>query len=61
VQVRECQPSHLGQALVRFKNAHRRDFLVTQSPFQFSDVQVSIVSTMKAETGGLYSSIGSAG
>jgi hypothetical protein len=43
LQVRECQPSHLGQALVRFENSHARDLLVTQSPFQFGDVQVSII------------------
>jgi hypothetical protein len=43
VQVRECQPSHLGHTLVRFENAHKRDLLVTQSPFQFGDVQVSVV------------------
>jgi hypothetical protein len=43
IPLRECQPSHLGQALVRFENAHARDILVNQSPFQFGDVQVSLV------------------
>jgi hypothetical protein len=43
VQVRECQPTHLGQALVHFENAHARDLLVTQSSFQFGDLQVSVV------------------
>jgi hypothetical protein len=33
----------LGEALVCFENAHARDLLVTQSPFQFGDVQVSLV------------------
>jgi hypothetical protein len=39
----ECQRSHIGQALVRFENAHIRDILVNQSPFQFGDVEVSLV------------------
>jgi hypothetical protein len=43
VQVRECQRTHLGQALVCFDNAHIRDILVNQSPFQFRDVEVSLV------------------
>jgi hypothetical protein len=34
VESRECQHTHLGQALVRFGNAHIRDILVNQSPFQ---------------------------
>jgi hypothetical protein len=33
VQLRECQGTHLGQALVRFDNAHIRNILVNQSPF----------------------------
>jgi hypothetical protein len=28
---------------VRFENAHMRDILVNQSPFQFGDVEVSLV------------------
>jgi hypothetical protein len=51
VQVRECQPTHLGQALVHFENAHARDLLVTQSPFQFGDVQVSVVRHIEGRNG----------
>jgi hypothetical protein len=43
IEVREIQPSHLGQALVRFANAHDRDMLVNQSPHQFGDVLVHLV------------------
>jgi hypothetical protein len=43
VRLWECQRSHIGQALVRFENAHIRDILVNQSPFQFGDVEVSLV------------------
>jgi hypothetical protein len=43
IAVREIQPSHLGQALVRFASAHDRDMLVNQSPHQFGDVLVHLV------------------
>jgi hypothetical protein len=43
IAVREIQPSHLGQALVRFVNARYRDMLVNQSPHQFRDVMVHLV------------------
>jgi hypothetical protein len=43
VELQECQHTHLGQALVRFGNAHIRDIIVNQSPFKFGDVEVSLV------------------
>jgi hypothetical protein len=33
IPLRECQPSHVAQALVHFENSHARDILVNQSPF----------------------------
>jgi hypothetical protein len=41
VSVREIQPSHLGQALVRLVHVHDRDNLVYNSPFNYGDVQIS--------------------
>jgi hypothetical protein len=38
VHVREIQPTHLGQALVRFANAHYRDLMVNNSPHPYGDV-----------------------
>jgi hypothetical protein len=43
VRVRNIQPSHLGQALVLFENAHNRDSLVINGPFPYGDVQFSFV------------------
>jgi hypothetical protein len=39
--VREIQPTHLGQALVRVVNTHDRDLLVQSSPYHVGDVQLS--------------------
>jgi hypothetical protein len=41
ILVREIQPSHLGQALVRLDSVHDRDLLVNSSPHQYGDVQIS--------------------
>jgi hypothetical protein len=41
--VREIHPSHLGQVLVRFVNAHDRDTLVSSNPHPFVDVLVHLV------------------
>jgi hypothetical protein len=43
VHVREIQPSHLGQALVRFANAHDRDLLVNNSPHPYGDILLDFV------------------
>jgi hypothetical protein len=43
VRVRNIQPSHLGQALVRFENAHDRDSLVINGPRPYGDVQFSFI------------------
>jgi hypothetical protein len=43
VRVRDIQPSHLGQALVRFENAHDRDSLVINGPHPYGDVQFNFV------------------
>jgi hypothetical protein len=37
VSIREIQPSHLGQALVRFVHVDDRDSLVYNSPFIYGD------------------------
>jgi hypothetical protein len=39
VLIREIQPTHLGQALVRFVNAHYRDLLVNTSPHPYGDME----------------------
>jgi hypothetical protein len=43
VLVREIQPSHLGQALVRFVGVYDRDDLVINSPHVYGDVQIHLV------------------
>jgi hypothetical protein len=42
IEVREIQPSHLRQALVRLVNVHDR-YLVNTSPHQFGDMSFNIV------------------
>lgn len=37
----DIQPTHLGQALVRFSQSYDRDTLVAESPHVFGDVTVS--------------------
>lgn len=41
------QPTHLGQAFVRFRNAYDRDRLIQMSLFQFGDVVISFVEHNK--------------
>jgi hypothetical protein len=43
VGVRNIQPSHLGQVLVRFENAHDMDSLVVNGLHPYGDVQFSFV------------------
>lgn len=43
----EIQPTHLGQAFVRFSNAYHRDQLIQMSPIQFGDVSISFVEHNK--------------
>jgi hypothetical protein len=43
IEVREIQPTHLGQALVWFVHVHDRDLLVNHSPYLYGDVQISFV------------------
>jgi hypothetical protein len=40
-EVRDIQPTHLGQALVYFVHVHDRDILVNHSPYPYDDVQIS--------------------
>jgi hypothetical protein len=40
-EVRDIQPTHLGQALVHFVHVHDRDILVNHSPYPYDDVQIS--------------------
>jgi hypothetical protein len=41
------QPTHLGQAYVRFKHSYDRDRLIISGPFQFGDVSISFVEHNK--------------
>lgn len=43
VTFRHIQPTHLGQALVKFTHVYDRDTLVLDSPHIFSNVSVSFV------------------
>jgi hypothetical protein len=43
VQIRDIQPSHLGQALVRFVHVHDRDSLVNNSPHPYGEVNFNLV------------------
>lgn len=47
VEFTDMQPTHLGQAFIRFKNVCDRDRLIEMSPFQFGDVSVSFVEHNK--------------
>jgi hypothetical protein len=38
IPVRDIQPTHLGQALVRLVHAYDRDLLVNNSPYRYTDV-----------------------
>jgi hypothetical protein len=41
--IRDIQPMHLGQALVRFDNTFDRDMLVNNSPDPYSGVDFHVV------------------
>jgi hypothetical protein len=43
VSIRDIQPSHLGQALVRFVHVHDRDSLVNNSPHPYGEVNFNLV------------------
>jgi hypothetical protein len=43
IRVRDIQPSHFGQALVRFVNVHDRDLLVINIPHPYSGVDFGFV------------------
>jgi hypothetical protein len=43
----DIQPTHLGQAFVRFRNAYDRDQLIHRSPMQFGDITISFVEHNK--------------
>ena len=47
VAFEDMQPTHLGQAFVRFKHAYDRDRLIQQGPFMFGDVSISFVDHNK--------------
>lgn len=47
VELTDMQPTHLGQAFVRFRNAFDRDRLIQMGPFQFGDVTLSFVEHNK--------------
>lgn len=41
--INEVQPTHLGQAFVRFEHEHDRDRFVIGSPHAYGDVYISFV------------------
>jgi hypothetical protein len=43
----DMQPTHLGQAFVKFRNAYDRDRLIQESPYQFGEVSISFVEHNK--------------
>jgi hypothetical protein len=43
VRIRDVQPTHLGQALVRFGNIFYRDLLVNNSPHPYGGVNFHVV------------------
>jgi hypothetical protein len=49
--VREIQPTHLGQALVRVVNTHDRDLLVQSSPYHVGMFSYLLIRIIKVETG----------
>jgi hypothetical protein len=48
VDIREIQPSHLGQGPVCFVNAYDRDLLVENSHYQYGDAQLSFTQHNQA-------------
>jgi hypothetical protein len=48
VQFKDIQPTHLGQAFVRFKNVYDRDQLIGRGPMHFGDVTLTFVEHRKA-------------
>jgi hypothetical protein len=47
VEFTDMQPTHLGQAFVRFRHSYDRDRLIQMGPFQFGDVSISFVEHNK--------------
>jgi hypothetical protein len=47
VQFKDIQPTHLGQAFVRFKNVYDRDQLISQGAMLFGDVTLTFVEHNK--------------
>jgi hypothetical protein len=43
VRIREIQPTHLGQALVRFVNVHDRNLLINNNPRPYGGVDFHLV------------------
>jgi hypothetical protein len=43
VGICDIQPTHLGQALVRFENLFNRDLLIANSPHLYGGVNFSVV------------------
>jgi hypothetical protein len=50
IMVREVQPSHLGQTLVRFVYAHDRDMHVNTSPHAYGDILIHVVRHNQARS-----------
>jgi hypothetical protein len=47
-RIREIQRTHLGQALVRFVQAHDRDLLILTGPHPYGDISFSLVRHNRA-------------
>lgn len=47
VEYTDMQPTHLGQAFIRFRNMYDRDRLIEMSPLQFGDISISFVEHNK--------------
>lgn len=43
VEFTDMQPTHLGQAFVRFKNVYDKDRLIQNSPHHFGGISISFV------------------
>jgi hypothetical protein len=50
VSIREIQPSHLVQGLVRFVHVHDNDSLVFNIPYIYGDVQISLIKHNEGRT-----------
>lgn len=47
VEFTNIQPTHLGQAYIRFRNVYDKDRLIQKSPLQFGDITISFVDHNK--------------